>query len=277
MSDSGERVEKNIRYFKKGDYYRVIFNLADLYSIQTFNNLEDARKYKKAVLEEKLKNKTENTLTRLIEKERKEVLKESVYPYNIFEELELEYIDPDIIADFNVILVRLTPREEEFIKLFYKDNLTLEKIGKEHNITRERVRQITAKGLRRIKSLIYNYNRRKEQEMIIQANTLATEDLIIKRQLLLDEYKKTHNYTEEMKFYFGEIKNQALNDTTSIESLELSIRAENCLRRAEIKTIDDLCQKTETEMIKIRNLGRKSFKEIKDKLNARGRDFKPED
>ena len=277
MSDSGERVEKNIRYFKKGDYYRVIFNLADLYSIQTFNNLEDARKYKKAVLEEKLKNKTENTLTRLIEKERKEVLKESVYPYNIFEELELEYIDPDIIADFNVILVRLTPREEEFIKLFYKDNLTLEKIGKEHNITRERVRQITAKGLRRIKSLIYNYNRRKEQEMIIQANTLATEDLIIKRQLLLDEYKKTHNYTEEMKFYFGEIKNQALNDTTSIESLELSIRAENCLRRAGIKTIDDLCQKTETEMIKIRNLGRKSFKEIKDKLNARGRDFKPED
>ena len=277
MSDSGERVEKNIRYFKKGDYYRVIFNLADLYSIQTFNNLEDARKYKKAVLEEKLKNKTENTLTRLIEKERKEVLKESVYPYNIFEELELEYIDPDIIADFNVILVRLTPREEEFIKLFYKDNLTLEKIGKEHNITRERVRQITAKGLRRIKSLIYNYNRRKEQEMIIQANTLATEDLIIKRQLLLDEYKKTHNYTEEMKFYFGEIKNQALNDTTSIESLELSIRAENCLRRAGIKTIDDLCQKTETEMIKIRNLGRKSFKEIKDKLNARGRDFKPEE
>ena len=113
--------------------------------------------------------------------------------------------------------------------------------------------------------------------MIIQANTLATEDLIIKRQLLLDEYKKTHNYTEEMKFYFGEIKNQALNDTTSIESLELSIRAENCLRRAGIKTIDDLCQKTETEMIKIRNLGRKSFKEIKDKLNARGRDFKPED
>ena len=277
MSDSGERVEKNIRYFKKGDYYRVIFNLADLYSIQTFNNLEDARKYKKAVLEEKLKNKTENTLTRLIEKERKEVLKESVYPYNIFEELELEYIDPDIIADFNVILVRLTPREEEFIKLFYKDNLTLEKIGKEHNITRERVRQITAKGLRRIKSLIYNYNRRKEQEMIIQANTLATEDLIIKRQLLLDEYKKTHNYTEEMKFYFGEIKNQALNDTTSIESLELSIRAENCLRRAGIKTIDDLCQKTETEMIKIRNLGRKSLKEVKDKLNARGRDFKPEE
>ena len=277
MSDSGERVEKNIRYFKKGDYYRVIFNLADLYSIQTFNNLEDARKYKKAVLEEKLKNKTENTLTRLIEKERKEVLKESVYPYNIFEELELEYIDPDIIADFNVILVRLTPREEEFIKLFYKDNLTLEKIGKEHNITRERVRQITAKALRRIKSLIYNYNRRKEQEMIIQANTLATEDLIIKRQLLLDEYKKTHNYTEEMKFYFGEIKNQALNDTTSIESLELSIRAENCLRRAGIKTIDDLCQKTETEMIKIRNLGRKSLKEVKDKLNARGRDFKPEE
>ncbi len=59
----------------------------------------------------------------------------------------------------------------------------------------------------------------------------------------------------------------------SVEELELSVRSSNCLRAAEIKTIGDLVQKTESEMLKYRNFGRKSLKEIQDLLADMGLSF----
>lgn len=59
-----------------------------------------------------------------------------------------------------------------------------------------------------------------------------------------------------------------------IEELVLSVRSSNCLMRAGIKTIGELTNKTEEDMIKVRNLGRKSLKEIKEKLEAYGLGFK---
>lgn len=51
-----------------------------------------------------------------------------------------------------------------------------------------------------------------------------------------------------------------------IEELDLSVRSYNCLKRAGINTVADLTQKSEEDMMKVRNLGRKSLKEVKDKL-----------
>ncbi len=51
-----------------------------------------------------------------------------------------------------------------------------------------------------------------------------------------------------------------------IEDLDLSVRSYNCLKRAGIQTVDELTQKTEDEMMRVRNLGKKSLKEVKDKL-----------
>jgi DNA-directed RNA polymerase subunit alpha len=59
----------------------------------------------------------------------------------------------------------------------------------------------------------------------------------------------------------------------SVEELELSVRSSNCLRAAEIKTIGDLVQKSEGEMLKYRNFGRKSLKEIQDILGDMGLAF----
>jgi len=61
------------------------------------------------------------------------------------------------------------------------------------------------------------------------------------------------------------------NDTAkvlelTIEDLDLSVRSYNCLKRANINTVADLTEKTEEEMIKVRNLGRKSLEEVKKKL-----------
>ena len=56
----------------------------------------------------------------------------------------------------------------------------------------------------------------------------------------------------------------------TIEELDLSVRSFNCLKRANINTVEDLVSKTEDEMIKVRNLGRKSLEEVKQKLAQLG-------
>jgi DNA-directed RNA polymerase subunit alpha len=59
----------------------------------------------------------------------------------------------------------------------------------------------------------------------------------------------------------------------SVSELELSVRAANCLKAAEIKTIGDLVQKTESEMLKYHNFGKKSLQEIKEILDGIGLSF----
>ena len=64
---------------------------------------------------------------------------------------------------------------------------------------------------------------------------------------------------------------------TPIEDLEFSVRAFNCLKRANINTLGDLTAKSELEMMKIRNLGKKSLKEVIDKIKGMGLRFREED
>ena len=56
----------------------------------------------------------------------------------------------------------------------------------------------------------------------------------------------------------------------NIEDIDLSVRSYNCLKRAGIHTLEDIIQKTEDDMIKIRNLGRKNLEEIEHKLSEFG-------
>ena len=56
----------------------------------------------------------------------------------------------------------------------------------------------------------------------------------------------------------------------TIEELDLSVRSFNCLKRANINTVEDLVSKTQDEMIKVRNLGRKSLEEVEHKLTMMG-------
>ena len=63
----------------------------------------------------------------------------------------------------------------------------------------------------------------------------------------------------------------------SIEDLELSVRSFNCLKRAGISTVEDITNKTEAEMMKVRNLGKKSLDEVTYKLHSLGLDFAKEE
>ena len=63
----------------------------------------------------------------------------------------------------------------------------------------------------------------------------------------------------------------------TIEELDLSVRSFNCLKRASINTVEELTQRSEEDMMKVRNLGMKSLVEVKNKLAELGLSLKPND
>ena len=81
----------------------------------------------------------------------------------------------------------------------------------------------------------------------------------------LSEKAKTTDYMIERE----ETTNNSILET-SIADLDLSVRSYNCLMRAGIKDVKDLIAKSEEDMMKVRNLGRKSLKEVKEKLEELG-------
>ena len=93
-------------------------------------------------------------------------------------------------------------------------------------------------------------------------------------KLVKDHMNIFINFEEEMETTAAsderkpEIRNENLN--RSVEELELSVRSYNCLKNANIQTIGELVQKTEAEMLKTKNFGRKSLNEIKEILASMG-------
>ena len=110
----------------------------------------------------------------------------------------------------------------------------------------------------------------KPEEAIALASRIIIEhfDILTKLDEIADE-------TGLMKQNVDDSKSKALE--MSIDELEFSVRAYNCLKRANINTLQDLTQKSETEMMKIRNLGKKSLKEVIDKVKELGFTFRNED
>ena len=88
---------------------------------------------------------------------------------------------------------------------------------------------------------------------------------------LSDEAKKAEIMVEREET----IKEKVLEMT--IEELDMSVRSFNCLKRAGIDTVEDLTNKTEEDMIKVRNLGKKSLEEVIYKLHSLGLDLKKEE
>ena len=86
-----------------------------------------------------------------------------------------------------------------------------------------------------------------------------------------DDAKKAEILVER-----AEVKKEKVLEMT-IEELDLSVRSFNCLKRASIDTVEDLINRTEEDMIKVRNLGRKSLEEVIQKLNSLGLCLKKEE
>lgn len=206
------------------------------------------------------------------------------YPHDLLDEILRTYYYSEkinrysrsFIVDWNIIIKNfdanweylkktLTPREERVIDAYYKEGLTLGEIAKEFDVTRARIQQIQSKAIRRlslptkVNMLIQNV------EKLSERDSLKTE---IEQEILYLQ-KELWKIKNTPEVFFEENK-ERLKIDIDIEELDLSVRSFNCLKRAGIYTVRDLIQKTEEELLKVRNLGRKSCKEVKTILNNNG-------
>src|ERR1700760_3931228 len=111
-------------------------------------------------------------------------------------------------------------------------------------------------------------------EVWTNGSVTPTDAIGLAAKLLKDHMNIFISFEEEMEAVTSpedrkpEIRNENLN--RSVEELELSVRSYNCLKNANIQTIGELVQKTEAEMLKTKNFGRKSLNEIKEILSSMG-------
>lgn len=129
-----------------------------------------------------------------------------------------------------------------------------------YNVTYSRVGQITDYD-KLIIEIFTNGAMRPENALGIAAK------IIEKQMAIFVNFEEEEEETSKI-----ELPQSKLNENLfrSVDELELSVRASNCLQAANIKYIGDLVQKTEAEMLKTKNFGRKSLREIKDILASMG-------
>ena len=112
-------------------------------------------------------------------------------------------------------------------------------------------------------------------EIWTDGSILPKDALAFSAKILRDHFALFVDFEEEIDLEVEEVVDEEklkMRDKLerSVEELELSVRSSNCLRQADIKTIGDLVVKSEPEMLKYRNFGRKSLKEIQDVLTDMG-------
>jgi DNA-directed RNA polymerase subunit alpha len=115
-------------------------------------------------------------------------------------------------------------------------------------------------------------------EVWTDASILPSDAVAVAAKILRDHFNLFIHFEEPIEEEVEEEVNEDILRIRrllekSVEELELSVRSSNCLRAAEIKNIGDLVQKSEGEMLKYRNFGRKSLKEIQDILGEMGLSF----
>lgn len=100
----------------------------------------------------------------------------------------------------------------------------------------------------------------------------AREAISLSAKILTEHLQLFVNLSEDLDSKYTVIDHKDENKNTvldmSIDEMDLSVRSFNCLKRAGINTVGDLVAKTEEEMMKVRNLGRKSLEEVLNKLTA---------
>lgn len=188
-----------------------------------------------------------------------------------------ENVTQDIIDGIHFVCLSLSDKQQAALYLRFECQQTLEKIGTRFSLSKTQIENI-------INTSIHTWFKTDDIKYIEYGMKGYVKHLIISRakslseSLILSEYNR--GYKDGYNAAQGIIpkNNQNNNDLISIpiEKLDLSLRAYNCIKRACIYTVADLILKTEEDMKKVRNLGRKGFEEIRDKLYEMGLSFREE-
>lgn len=281
------KVDRNIYYNEKSDTYMIHFGWfggTELPKTTSFPTLEEAKRAR----DEWQKINTDRKIALIkqayLERERKELKELVPYPYNALKMvLNVEQINDipiELIDKYDEIAQKyLSVREYEWFSKHFKENITCTQIGKEYGLTQQRVSEACKKSCLKMVHYLKSYEKYKEKEQLEHEKKVDEEKLNEYRERLVQEFYRRGIYTQEMELVFGTIDAYpTLNtqyDQITIEDLDLSVRSYNCLRRAGIQTLQELTEKTMFDMMKVRNLGRKSLKEIHEKMLEYGVDFTP--
>ncbi len=135
------------------------------------------------------------------------------------------------------------------------------------NVEKTRVENVNVASFDKLTIEVTTNGSVKPDEALAVASKIMMEHL----QVIVELSEKASNaeYMIEAK-----VDNENTKLEMKVEELDLSQRSSNCLRRAGIQTVAELASKTEEDLIKVKNLGRKSLKEIKEKLEALDLSFK---
>lgn len=271
----GEKVEKNIRYNAETDTYYVQFNFSPTGDahLRGFPTIEDARAYRDVINAEKLTYKIKKDLEVIRKHEAEEIKNCTPYPYNTLRATRFaDYeVDSYFMDNFDKIMEEICRDREVFcVQLFFKEGKTLQAIGQKLGITRERVRQILAIAMKKFTRYICSYEAKQKTERDFA-------DRHAFREQLIEEYKKNGVITDDMTFEFGELKVGKRHDYgATIDDLGLSVRSRNCLVRGGVKYVNELINYHESDLLKFRCMGRKSVREIRERLQELGLDLLPE-
>ena len=207
---------------------------------------------------------------------------------DIFDEKNPYNIPPSVDEDVKLALndKYITSRERTIIFMRYAEQMTLYQVGEHFHVTRDRIRQIEAKALRKFRNPRRSHQlrygkavREKTDELQRVRNALAISDKMkaleeqIDKAIEANDIQMMRAYRDALNAKLAELGSDNdpgdVNNVT-LEELELSVRSYNCLKRRGIKTLGDLTKMTEYDLMKVRNLGRKSYNEVVGRMHDYG-------
>ena len=204
-----------------------------------------------------------------------------IYPYNLFLNI-LNYNGRDNDSGLDILyhlyppaLIKavgeLDDRENEVIQMRYLEKMTLEQVGRQYGVTRERIRQVEAHAIRKLRhpSLIRTY----KYDFIPERTMKAFEESCSNAIAVLEKFQDN-----AIKFQYEISESDTEPDvldkiddlSVSIDELDLTCRSRNVLLRAGVKNIRDLTMMTSKEITDLRNAGMFTLNEIRSKLHERG-------
>ena len=196
------------------------------------------------------------------------------YPQNLLDAIAGEW-EEEIPADFPqtlaYVLAGLTEREQAVVEMRFKQCMTYEQTGREFNATRERIRQIEAKALRKLRHPSrLNLIKRGIRGWVADVREQGRQETISEElKLVKDSVIKIAN---ALKIDLTSVSKATTENPTgvAIEDLCLSVRSYNVLRSAGYNKLEDVSKHSFDELLQLRNMGRKSAMEILKVLEERG-------
>lgn len=170
---------------------------------------------------------------------------------------------------------KLTEREAKVIRNRYEGCMTLMEIGNELGVTGDRIAQIEAKALRKLRGANgwMRFGRNHWIPILkIQKNIESDAEIAIKHHVMAsldDRMPSLRKYIHD-GIKMEEKEHAQVHPDLPIADMDLSVRSHNCLSRAGIDTLDDIRHMTESDLMKVRNLGAGCIREIKNKLEEYG-------